>query len=173
MRLSGRRIERASKCELSMTSMIDVVFLLLIFFLTTTAFVKPERELNPAIKVDRPSTQQSPSDLEPAVVQVVRGESGFVYRVGGREINVLAGNVLAGNVLAGDGLALSDEDLSRAAAGAAQELVGVLRQFENKADGAFVQVSDEAPFQLAAVAVQACKSANFTAVSYVPLVSSE
>ena len=142
MKLSSRKIQRDSKIELSMTSMIDVVFLLLIFFMTTTAFVRPERELDPTIRVNRQSTQQSPRDLEPAIVEVVRGGAGFVYRVGGLELT-------------------SVEQLTR-----------VLRRFDNKLDGAFVQVSDDAPFQMAAAAVQACKAAGFPAVSYVPLTPS-
>ena len=50
-----------------------------------------------------------------------------------------------------------------------QELVQVLRQFENKFDGAFVRVSDDAPFDMVAAAIQACKTARFATVSYVPL----
>ena len=50
-----------------------------------------------------------------------------------------------------------------------QELVRVLRQFENKVDGAFVRVSDDVPFDMAAAAIQACKTARFLTVSYVPL----
>ena len=45
MRLSSHKLQRETHLELPMTSMIDVVFLLLIFFMTTSAFVKTEREL--------------------------------------------------------------------------------------------------------------------------------
>lgn len=77
--------------------------------------------------------------MEPAIVEIRPGGSGFVYRIGGREL-------------------MSEE-----------ELEDVLRGFPNKLDGAFVQVSDEAPFGMAAAAIQACKNADFRAVSYVPL----
>lgn len=142
MRLSSRKLQRESKIELAMTSMIDVVFLLLIFFMVTTSFVKTERELDSAIKVKKKSAA-APSDLEPAIVEIVRGDSGWVYRIGSRDMT------------------------------SSDELTGVLRQFDNKLDGAFVRVSDDAPFAMAAAAIQACKSANFLAVSYVPLSDSE
>lgn len=138
MKLSSRKLEQGRKITLSMTSMIDVVFLLLIFFMTTASFVKTERDLDSAIKVNEKSSSEA-SDLEPAIVEIVPGESDFVYRIGGREL-------------------MSEE-----------ELEDVLRGFANKLDGAFVQVSDEAPFRMAAAAIQACKNADFQAVSYVPL----
>jgi biopolymer transport protein ExbD len=139
MKLSSRKIERDRRIELSMTSMIDVVFLLLIFFMTTSSFVRTERELDSAIRVKNKAQAQALSDLEPAVVEVVAGGDGFVYKLGTREIT-------------------SEE-----------ELVRVLRSFPNKADGAFVRVSDGAPFRMAAAAIQACKTAGFPTVSYVPL----
>lgn len=143
MRLSSLKLQRESKIELSMTSMIDVVFLLLIFFMTTSSFVKTERNLDSAIKVKQRSASQSANDLEPAIVEVTQGTTGFVYRLGGREIT-------------------SDS-----------ELTDLLKQFENKIDGAFVRVGDEAPFRMAAGAIQACKSAGFASVSYIPLESVE
>lgn len=138
MRLSSRR--HASKLELQMTSMIDCVFLLLIFFMVTSSFAKTERELDPAVKVERTTASQATRDLAPAIVEVVRGTSGsFLYKVGGREI-------------------ASQEELTR-----------LLAQFDNKLDGAVVRAVDDAPFHMAASAIQACKDARFAAVSYVPL----
>jgi biopolymer transport protein ExbD len=139
MRLTSRSGRHSSKIELQMTSMIDVVFLLLIFFIVTSSFNKTERELDPAIKVQKTSLSQSTSDLQPAIVEIVRGAAGsFVYKLGGRELV------------------------------SADELTEVLKQFDNKLDGAVVRVEDEAPFDMAANAIQACKSARFTLVSYVP-----
>ena len=138
MKLSSRKVQQERKIQLSMTSMIDVVFLLLIFFMTTASFVKTERDLDSAIKVNEQSSATA-SDLEPAIVEVVPGGSGFVYRIGGREL-------------------ISTTDLT-----------DVLRGFPNKFDGAFVRVSDGAPFEMAAAAIQACKDADFSAVSYVPM----
>jgi biopolymer transport protein ExbD len=138
MRLTSRR--HGSKIEMQMTSMIDCVFLLLIFFMVTSSFNKPERELDPAIKLQR-AAGPTASDLAPAIVDVIRGGSGFVFKLGSREFATPA------------------------------ELTDVLRQLDNKLDGAIVRVQDEAPFEMAASAIQACKSAGFALVSYVPLPS--
>jgi biopolymer transport protein ExbD len=139
MRLTSRSGKHGGSLELNMTPMIDCVFLLLIFFMTTASFVETERELNPAIKVQRASAKAA-GDFQPAVIDVVKGSSGqFVYRVGGREI------------------------------GTQQELTQVLKQFDNKVQGAFVRVSDDAIFDLPAAAIQAAKDAGFPFVSYVPL----
>jgi biopolymer transport protein ExbD len=139
MKLSSRKIDRGKTIELSMTSMIDVVFLLLIFFMTTSAFIHTERELPSGIRVKKKSAVRAQSDLEPAIVEIVRSGDRFVYKLGTRKID------------------------SR------EELTNLLRLFQNKADGAFVRAGDDAPFDMAAAAIQACKSANFPTVSYVPL----
>jgi biopolymer transport protein ExbD len=139
MRLTSRSGKHSGSLELNMTPMIDCVFLLLIFFMTTASFVETERELNPAIKVQKASAKAA-SDLQPAVIDVVRGSGGtYVFRLGGREIQTQ------------------------------QELTLVLRQFDNKTQGAFVRVSDDAIFDLPAAAIQAAKDAGFPFVSYVPL----
>jgi biopolymer transport protein ExbD len=138
MRLTSRRHQ--SKVEMQMTSMIDVVFLLLIFFMVTSSFNQAERELDPAVKVQRAAP--AAADLAPAVVDVVRGGDGFVYKLGGRQFSSTG------------------------------ELIEVMRQLENKLDGAVVRAADDAPFEMAAGAVQACKSAGFQLVSYVPLPTS-
>lgn len=137
MRLTSRKRSRESKLELSMTSMIDVVFLLLIFFMTTTAYMRPELTLDSAIRL-RERSAASTSDLEPAIVEVVRSGDAVVFRVGSRELTTQT------------------------------ELTQVLRQFPNKLDGAYVRVHDDVSFQWAAAAIQACKSADFVLVSYIP-----
>jgi biopolymer transport protein ExbD len=137
MKLSNRRLQRHRRIQLSMTSMIDVVFLLLIFFLTTASFVPTERDLESTMRVR--STSATASDLQPAVVDVVPGRTGFVYRLGQRELND------------------------------SEELLDLLARFDNKAQGAFVRVSDRAPFRMAAAAVQVCKTAGFASVSYIPM----
>lgn len=138
MRLTNRRPQHGEKIELSMTSMIDVVFLLLIFFMITSSFVKTERELDSNIK-NQDSASASASDMEPAIVEIVDGGGGqFVYRIGAREVRT------------------------------ATDLTSILRQFSNKLDGAYVKVSDDAPFSMAAAAIQSCKDAEFTTVTYVP-----
>src|SRR5882757_5707837 len=83
MRLSSRKA--GASVDMQMTSMIDVVFLLLIFFMATSGFTIAERELDPGIKVNKPSSTKSTSHVEPAMVDVIRGEGGFVYKLGARE----------------------------------------------------------------------------------------
>jgi biopolymer transport protein ExbD len=139
MKLTSRGRDSA-KLELQMTSMIDCVFLLLIFFMVTSSFSLTERELDSAIKVRRAALSSAASDLQPAIVEIVRGSGGsYVYKVGGREMTEL------------------------------EELTEVLRQFDNKFDGAIVRADDGAPFAMAATAIQACKNAGYALVSYVPL----
>ena len=121
-----------------MTSMIDVVFLLLIFFLVTTTFIKPERQVSSSIKVEETATAASVSDLEPAVIEVfVLGES-VAFRLG----------------------AITTTDLT--------QLKKPLNLFENKVDGAFIRVSGDVPFEYAAKAIGLCKSVGFEQVAYVP-----
>ena len=138
MKLSSRRRQDENQLELSMTSMIDVVFLLLIFFMTTSNFVLTERNLDQSIKVDRGSSG-APSEMEPVIVDVVSAGDSYVFRIGGRMLTTH------------------------------EELSDVLRAMPPSDDGAFVRVADGAPFGMAAAAIQACKSANFLLVSYVPL----
>ncbi len=138
MRLSSHKIQRGGTIDLPMTSMIDVVFLLLIFFMTTASFVATERNLDSAIQARQRSAQQAQSNLEPAIVEIVESGGRYVYKLGARET-------------------VSD-----------QELQNLLQQFPNKFDGAFVRVRDGAPFRMAAGAIQSAKSAGFSVVTYVP-----
>jgi biopolymer transport protein ExbD len=135
MKLTSRG---GSKLDMQMTSMIDVVFLLLIFFMVTSSFQKTERELDPAIKVERRAAAAAAQDLAPTIVEIKRGAGGdFVFQLGGRELTSPA------------------------------ELTQVLAQFDNK-ERAFVRAVDVAPYAMAAQAIQACKDARFFTVSYVP-----
>ena len=138
MKLSNTRKAGVAKIELSMTSMIDVVFLLLIFFLVTTTFVRPERQLASGIKVNETSTQRRPSELQPALITVFKRGQQVLYQLG----------------------AIVTSDLS--------DLEEPLAQFENKSDGAFVRVGDQVPFEKVAQAIGLCKEAGFESVSYVP-----
>lgn len=121
-----------------MTSMIDVVFLLLIYFMITTAYMRPERHLDSGVKVEEKSGNSSTSDLQPAIVELHKAGDSYVFRVGSREMTNQA------------------------------ELTEILRQFPNKLDGAFVKVPDDVPFRAAAAAIQACRSAEFRLVHYLP-----
>ena len=65
-----------------MTSMIDVVFLLLIFFLVTTTFVRPERQLLSAIQSNEREAAKKETLFEPALVDVRKTGDKVVYRIG-------------------------------------------------------------------------------------------
>ena len=64
-----------------MTSMIDVVFLLLIFFLVTTTFVQSERQLSSNIKIKEKGAAEA-RDLEPAIVELLMKDGRVQYRLG-------------------------------------------------------------------------------------------
>ncbi|MFI4897879.1 MAG: ExbD/TolR family protein [Phycisphaerales bacterium JB059] len=79
------RSERARSGRLGalpMTSMIDVVFLLLIFFLVTSSFAPEEGRLDSALQTEGGSAQVN--DLQPQVVSVELQGEAVVYRVGQR-----------------------------------------------------------------------------------------
>jgi len=122
-----------------MTSMIDVVFLLLIFFIVTTTFVRPEREINSTIKVNEQQSAASDSNLEPAIVDVFRNNTQVQFRVGAVRTNDL------------------------------EEIKKLLNGFENKSEGASVRVAGDVPYEAAAQAIGACHASGFESVSYLPL----
>lgn len=124
--------------QLSMTSMIDVVFLLLIFFIVTTTFVRPEREILSAIKVSEKRSAASESNLDPAIVDVILQDTQVMYRIGAVRTNDL------------------------------DEIKTLLRGFEDKSEGAFVRVAGDVPYEAAAQAIGACRASGFESVSYLP-----
>jgi biopolymer transport protein ExbD len=141
MQLSHRK-KSGPTVELQMTSMIDVTFLLLIFFMITSSFHKTERELDPQVKVNKQAPTQSASANERPIIDLVPSDngSGYVMKLGGRTFSQ------------------------------GTDLVKVLQLLENKQEGAIVRVPHQAPYELAAAAIQACKTAGFQQVSYVPKV---
>jgi biopolymer transport protein ExbD len=62
----GRRGRR--EAQLNITPLIDVVFLLLVFFLLTTTFLDPESALTPLVRTSDESAQASL--LQPQIVRV-------------------------------------------------------------------------------------------------------
>lgn len=138
MKLSNRP-QGGKPLEISMTSMIDVVFLLLIFFIVTTTFVRPERELVSAIQVNEKNATADATNLEPAIVDVVRQNSQVIFRIGTVRTNDL------------------------------DEVKSLLQGFENKSEGAFVRVAGDVPYEAAAQAIGACQATGFSTVSYLSL----
>jgi biopolymer transport protein ExbD len=66
-----------------MTSMIDVVFLLLIFFMVTASFSADEDELSSALGADGAG---APSTLQPQIVRVRDREGVTVYEIGSHRL---------------------------------------------------------------------------------------
>ena len=140
MKLSSRNLHRPVNLELTMTSLIDVVFLLLIFFLVTTTFTKPEMQLLPNIKVDD-ETAASESPMQIESVYVLPGSDGKgAYKIG---------SVITTDI----------DELEKILTGASDE---------SKLDGVMVYVNPEAPFGKAVEAFNACRQSGFLIVSYVP-----
>ncbi len=78
-----RRRRRGSHLgALPLTSMIDVVFLLLVYFLVTSSFKEPERDLSSSVQGEGGGV--SASELQPQIVDVVRTADGVEYRIGSR-----------------------------------------------------------------------------------------
>ena len=138
MRLSKYRPTNDTSLELSTTSMIDVVFLLLIFFLVTTTFLTPERQIKPNIKIEEQASTTSSNKIEPPVVNIVRENGIAVYRFG---------MTVTSNL---------------------EIISALLEQYPDKSSGALVRLSDDCPFGMAAAAVSRCRRFGFDPVSMVP-----
>lgn len=82
MKLSSRpkRFEHIS--DLSSPGFIDVVFLLLIFFLVTSTFLHPERKIASNIAVREDNSARAEDDLEPAVVNVKIVDQRPIFTIG-------------------------------------------------------------------------------------------
>ena len=63
MRLPGHERDQHGRLDVKMTPMIDVIFLLLIFFVCTASFRPPERVL--PTRLSLPGTIQSDAQLDP------------------------------------------------------------------------------------------------------------
>lgn len=135
MKLASRG-KGSKKVELNMTSMIDCIFLLLIFFMVNASMGSNERNLDSAIEAQSKGGKKA--SFEPVIIDFVNSPGGTFYKVGTRQIRSF------------------------------DELVSVLQQFPNKRDGAFVRVTNDIPFTMAAQAIQAARDAGFASVSYIP-----
>ncbi len=74
-----------NRTALNLSSMIDVTFLLLIYFIVTTVFTAPEDSLSPALRVEEGVATQT-QDFEPQIVTVAMQESQPAYLIGTRII---------------------------------------------------------------------------------------
>ena len=71
---------RSQLGALPLTSMIDVVFLLLVFFLVTADFAKKENKLPAALQTEGGGVQSS--DLQPQIIQIAMLDGGVVFTIG-------------------------------------------------------------------------------------------
>ncbi|MBC8201460.1 MAG: biopolymer transporter ExbD [Planctomycetes bacterium] len=79
---TGKR-KPSSHASLNLSSMIDVTFLLLIYFIITTVIATPEDALIPALKAEKSSTV-SQDNFEPQIIHVTTVNSEPVYQLGDR-----------------------------------------------------------------------------------------
>ena len=63
--------------------MIDVTFLLLIYFIVTSVLTPPEEELIPALQVEE-GTIATETELEPQIVRVTTNAGQQQYEIGGQ-----------------------------------------------------------------------------------------
>ncbi len=87
--------KRDAALELNLTSMIDVIFLLLIFFVFTSDFKEPEKLLPTKLSgvgaiVDAPPVEQTERDLGKITARVAASPDGkIVWTIDGTRVNSL------------------------------------------------------------------------------------
>jgi biopolymer transport protein ExbD len=64
--------------------MIDVTFLLLIYFMVTTVLAAREDHLSPTLQTQRESASGDASDFQPQIIDILDLEGAPVYRLGAR-----------------------------------------------------------------------------------------
>lgn len=75
---------RAERVTLNLTTMIDVTFLLLIYFLVTTVIMPREDDLTPMLQVQRESDAGATDDFEQQIITVRMMDERPVYQLGTR-----------------------------------------------------------------------------------------
>ena len=91
MRIGVRKTRRDREgAALAMASLIDVVFLLLAFFLVTSMVTAREDRLSPNLQVDSEASSGEQQDFVPQVLEVMQGDQGPVFRLGDREFTARA-----------------------------------------------------------------------------------
>lgn len=73
--------------RLPMTPMIDVVFMMLMYFLLSATLSTPESDLASALRAEQESSQSAASDFQPQVVEILMRNGAVVYRIGSRELS--------------------------------------------------------------------------------------
>lgn len=79
----GRKPRRSREMiSLNLTSMIDVTFLMLVYFMVTTVLASEEDRLNPTLEAQRDTAVGRTSDFQPQIVECVRLSGGERYELG-------------------------------------------------------------------------------------------
>jgi biopolymer transport protein ExbD len=78
-----RRRRSPSRILLNLTSMIDVTFLLLFYFMVGAVLVRPEDKLSAALHTQSEGAARA-LDFQPQVIEVLASESGPRYKIGER-----------------------------------------------------------------------------------------
>ena len=82
MRFSMRQHRGGNRLIMNMTSMIDVTFLLLVYFMVSTVLASPEDRLTPTIRTQDESASGSNADFQPQIVDVLMVGGKPTYRLG-------------------------------------------------------------------------------------------
>jgi biopolymer transport protein ExbD len=83
MNFSKAKHTSTKHSALNLSSMIDVTFLLLIYFIVTTVIATPEELLKVALKVEQ-SSSVTVDDFEPQIILVTSINTQSVYQIGDR-----------------------------------------------------------------------------------------
>ncbi len=82
MRIRHRTSRKRQTVTLNLASMIDVTFLLLLYFLVTTVLARPEDRLSPTLQTQSESAAGPTADFQPQILDVLMSEGAPVYRLG-------------------------------------------------------------------------------------------
>ena len=80
-RPSRRRVDRIT---LNLASMIDVTFLLLIYFMVTMVLSDQEDHLSPTLQTETEATAGEATDFQPQIIDVMVLDGAPAYRIGSR-----------------------------------------------------------------------------------------
>ena len=85
MHFASSRRRRINSAALNMSSMIDVTFLLLIYFIVSTVLADPESQVVASIKIEQGSEVDT-SFLEPQIITVTSINTKPCYKVGNQQL---------------------------------------------------------------------------------------
>ena len=86
MKFNTRKSGGGNRLVMNMTSLIDVTFLLLIYFMVSMVIAKPEDRLSPTIRTQDASASGSEADFQPQVVEVILVSNVPTYRLGQHDL---------------------------------------------------------------------------------------